>query len=230
MDPIIIEKISFNPNFKRLAGELKVKPDSSSAVELKHLLNNALKIAKPKATYTIVPVETHEESLVRLAEISFESRVLCVNLNGVHRAFPYIATCGQELYEWKLGISDTFEGFMADKITALALETALKTLFEHLTEQYGLRKTAIMNPGSLEDWPLQAQTPLFSLLGNPEETIGVRLTESLLMIPRQSVSGLLFETETDFVNCQLCPRKTCPNRQAAYDPNLLKLYHGNQDG
>jgi hypothetical protein len=44
------------------------------------------------------------------------------------------------------------------------------------------------------------------------------------MIPRQSVSGLLFETEKDFVNCLLCPRDTCPNRRAPYDPALRDQY------
>jgi hypothetical protein len=229
MDPIIIEEITFKPGFKRLADRLKIKPNSPNAVELENLLDVALKIAKPKAIYTIVPVEAHEESIVRLAGIPFTSRVLSINLEGVHRAFPYIATCGLELYEWKQEINDAFKGFMADMITAIALENAQKVLFTHLSKQYGLSKTAIMNPGSLEDWPLQAQIPLFSLLGDPSLTIGVRLTDSLLMIPRQSVSGLLFETEVDFVNCQLCPRKICSNRRVAYDPSLLERYQIDQN-
>lgn len=39
------------------------------------------------------------------------------------------------------------------------------------------------------DWPLTQQQPLFTLLGDPEASIGVQLTDSLLMIPNKSLSG-----------------------------------------
>jgi hypothetical protein len=54
------------------------------------------------------------------------------------------------------------------------------------------------------------------------QLIGVRLLDSMLMLPSQTVSGLLFETESDYVNCQLCPREHCPNRRAPFDVGLLQ--------
>jgi len=217
MKPIIIDRIHFEADYKQAAQELKIKPGNSHGKELKRLVDEASKIGWPKAMYTIAPIERVSEDVVSLNGQQFQSRVLCANLDGIHRTFPYIATCGTELHNWKQAMTDPFTGFLADTITSLALREAIAVLFSQLTNRYGLKKTATMNPGSLEDWPLQAQTPLFSLLGDPKKAIGVELTESLLMLPRQSVSGLLFETETDFVNCQLCPRDDCPNRRAAYD-------------
>jgi len=41
-----------------------------------------------------------------------------------------------------------------------------------------------------------------------------------LMVPAKSTTGLFFETESGFVNCQLCPRQTCLNRRAGYKPDL----------
>ena len=61
-----------------------------------------------------------------------------------------------------------------------------------------------MNPGSLADWPLREQRPLFGLLGNVRAAIGVTLTPSLLMTPTKSVSGILFPSEETFASCQLC--------------------------
>ena len=52
------------------------------------------------------------------------------------------------------------------------------------------------------------------------ERLGVRLTDSLLMIPSKSVSGIRFPTEQTFASCQLCPRAGCPSRQAPYDATL----------
>jgi hypothetical protein len=81
-----------------------------------------------------------------------------------------------------------------------------------------------MNPGSLADWPLTEQIPLFRLIGDVRQATGVYLTESLLMMPRKSVSGFDFPTESSFASCQLCPREKCPNRRAAYDPILITHY------
>jgi predicted transcriptional regulator len=78
----------------------------------------------------------------------------------------------------------------------------------------------MMNPGSLTDWPLREQRALFSLLGDVQATVGVELTNSLLMVPTKSVSGIFFPAEESFASCQLCPREACPNRRAPYDPEL----------
>jgi len=64
----------------------------------------------------------------------------------------------------------------------------------------------------------------FSIFGDTQEIIGVRLNDSLLMIPRKSVSGIYFPTEIKFYNCQLCPRQKCIGRQAPYDPKLTESY------
>ena len=77
-----------------------------------------------------------------------------------------------------------------------------------------------MTPGSLKDWPLTEQRPLFKLLGDVEGEIGVRLMDSLMMYPKQSASGIIFPTEVRYENCQLCPMENCPGRRAVYDKNL----------
>jgi hypothetical protein len=224
MDPIIIDDIPFQPNYDQIASHLKVKPGSSTSAELKRLLEEAQSIARPRAMYKVSSVEARDGDSVLFDGRPFNSRLLCINLKEVHRSFPYVATCGIELHEWAHSFHDSYTRFFADFITSTALQSARVGLFSTLTSRYNLGKTATMNPGSLEDWPLQAQIPLFSLLGDPGKAINVRLTESLLMIPRQSVSGILFETEKDYVNCQLCPRDICPNRRAKYDHDLHRQY------
>jgi hypothetical protein len=77
-----------------------------------------------------------------------------------------------------------------------------------------------MSPCSLEDWPITEQAKLFSLFGDTEKAIGVRLTERMLMLPRKSISGILFPSEEEFKACRLCPREKCPSRRAVYDEGL----------
>ena len=52
-----------------------------------------------------------------------------------------------------------------------------------------------MSRGSLRDWTIEEQTTFFTILGDVVASIGVRLNESLLMIPRKSVSRLYFPTK-----------------------------------
>ena len=86
-----------------------------------------------------------------------------------------------------------------------------------------------MNPGSLEDWPISEQRQLFSILGDVESLIGVRLTDSFLMLPIKSVSGVYFPKEITFQSCQLCPRERCQGRRAPYDEKLKGKYFADQE-
>lgn len=81
-----------------------------------------------------------------------------------------------------------------------------------------------MSPGSLADWPIEEERPLFSILKGVEVSIGVKLTENLLMIPRKSVSGIYFPTEVTFYSCQLCPRQPCEGRKAQYNEDMAREY------
>jgi hypothetical protein len=90
----------------------------------------------------------------------------------------------------------------------------------HLERIYGLdpEKMSTMNPGSgnKDVWPIAQQRQLFRLLGNVEASVGVRLTDSYLMTPNKTVSGILFPTDVPFFSCQLCTRENCPRRRAEY--------------
>jgi hypothetical protein len=147
--------------------------------------------------------------------------VLRVNLDQAHRVIAYVATCGMELDAWAKSFDDMLYGYWADVIKEGALRSAMQALNEHLEACYTLGHTGVMNPGSLADWPIQQQRPLFQLLGDPTAAIGVVLTDSFLMQPNKSVSGIRFPTEASYENCQLCPREGCPGRRAPYEPELF---------
>jgi hypothetical protein len=149
-----------------------------------------------------------------------------VNLDPVHRVFPYLVTCGPELQEWAEGVQDMLLGFWAEAIKEAALFCAMRAFEDDLQQRYRLGKTASMSPGSLKDWPIQQQRVLFDLFETLGQRIGVRLTDSLLMVPTKTVSGVRFPTEVSFASCQLCPRENCPGRRAPYDASLYESrYH-----
>jgi hypothetical protein len=104
----------------------------------------------------------------------------------------------------------------------MALRVAIQFLYDYLDARFQIPTSSTMNPGSLEDWPIQEQRPLFDLLGDPQQAIGVILNSSYLMQPTKSVSGVRFPLEETFASCQLCPRQNCPSRRAPYDPDLYE--------
>jgi hypothetical protein len=218
----ILNEIPFQPTLEEAARALRIRSGTASVDQLHQLLDRARDIARPKAAFRPVRVEERTEDRITLDGVTFQSRVLQVNTKDIHRMFAYVATCGQELEEWKGSFDDLVESYYADQINALALQSAREALHEHLRTRYQLNNSSTMNPGSLEDWPISEQVPLFELLGDVSGLIGVRLLPSMLMDPGQSVSGLRFASESDFTSCQLCPIENCPHRKAPYQAGLYQ--------
>ncbi len=219
---IIINTIPFHPELEDLQKQLRLKESSPYLADLRRLRDEAERIARPKAYYKIAYIEARGDDYVVVDGVTLTSRVLRVNLAQTQRVFPYVATCGVELDEWARAQEDVLLRYWADVIKELAVRAAVQTLFQHMTTRYELGKAAVMSPGSLADWPLAEQRPLFTLLGDVKGAIGVELSDSFLMLPTKSLSGLRFSTDDDFASCQLCPRENCPNRRAPYDATLYE--------
>lgn len=222
METFVLDDIHFDPAPKRVFKKLHVKPDSRYEELVLDMLQEARKVARPKAMYGLAGIDSKMTDGVVLEGIKMESRIMAVNLDGLHRVFPYLASSGRELYDWTRSKEDMLENYWAEEISQMALRKAEKVLLDHLKTTYDLGRTASMNPGSLEDWPITAQKPLFALLGDPMASIGVELTESMLMLPNQSVSGIRFASEEGYSNCELCPRGCCTHRRTPYNPDKMK--------
>jgi len=231
MNLTIVDAIPFELDRTALAKRLRIKENaeggfrSAYLAKMRQLADEAESIARPKALYKVAFIADRGDEYVVVDGVRLTSRVLSVNLEPVHRVFPYVATCGVELDAWARAQDDMLYKYWADVIKEIAVREAVQALFEHMTETYGLGKMAVMSPGSLDDWPMPQQQPLFSILGDVTGAIGVQLSDSFVMTPNKSLSGLRFATgrqdwRDDYVNCQLCPREICPGRRAPYDDTL----------
>jgi len=181
-------------------------------------------VLQPKAAFRAGYVDEKVEEAVVIDGVSFHSRVLRRNLEGIGRVFPFVLTVGEAFDRIIDQTSDLLEQYLLDEIGNLALREARRQFEHHLRSTFALEKISCMTPGSLEDWPIEEQKNLFSLLSGVESALGVRLTESLLMLPRKSVSGIYFPAEVSFSSCELCPRERCDNRKARYDEAKARQY------
>lgn len=218
----VLDNIPIKWDLEEVRKQLRLKTGSSP--EARELVGIAEPLIKAKAVYEISYIDQRGENTVEVNGVTFSSRVLRVNLDKIERVFPYIITIGKALEDKASSSSDLLRQFYLEALGDMAVRSSRRYVEGYLKRHFGLGQLSRMSPGSLNDWPVTEQKPLFSLFGNVKDLIGVTLTESMLMIPRKSISGIFFPTEVKFFSCQLCPRKGCPARKAPYDETLREKY------
>ncbi len=220
----IIDNLQPRMNTAEIQKRLRLDAESREWQEVQAMTDQAAGLIRPRSAYKACYIQKKEEDAVIVEGVRLESRVLRKNLESAQRVFPFVVTIGAELEEAARARDDYLEQYDLDTIGNVALQDAIQSLRNRLQEQYVIDKLSYMNVGSLEDWPLAQQRPLFSLLGDVEGAIGVRLSPSMLMHPGKTESGIFFPTEVTFFNCQLCPRKGCPSRKADFDREMALEY------
>ncbi len=220
-----ITSIPCDLDVKALMDQLHIEAGSDDASAFMRLVAQSKDVACPKVVYRACFIDARGHDTVTISGITFTSRTLRKNLGRAERVFAYVATCGREIDRIPLPAGDMLMEFWRDAIKTSLLAAARQYLTDHLTRRYRLRKTASISPGSgdADTWPIQQQLELFTLLGGIGEVrrqSGVDLTDSFLMVPNKTVSGIRFSTETDFRSCQVCHRQECPSRSAPFDPKL----------
>ncbi len=213
----VIEDIPVSLDAELLIDRYRVRPEMDHA-RFAELVAKVEDIARPKAVYEVAFIEEKGDDWVVAGDVRLTSRVLRKNLEEAERVFPYVATCGTEVDALKAPDGDIREKAWLYILRGEILQLAVARVPEHISHHYQVSTLSSMNPGSGDAavWPLEEQKQLFALLGGAGKQIGVRLTESCLLIPEMSVSGVYFPTEKSFEGCQVCHRERCPGRRAPF--------------
>jgi hypothetical protein len=220
----VIDRIPTMLEPEAVAKRLGHNPARVGAINLDELLAQARSLIRLRAVCDVSYTGEKGEDAVEVAGITFQSRILRRNLDQAQKVFPFIMTAGPELEAAASTSGDLLRQYYLEEMANIALENGAAWLAERLKTRWGLPGLASMDPGSLEDWPITEQPKLFSIFGDTERLIGVRLTDSMLMVPRKSISGIFFPSEEGFSSCQLCERAACPARRTPYDRELAIRY------
>jgi hypothetical protein len=221
MQHIVLGKIDTRLDRDRLISQLRVKGRGRLMGELLDYIESVEQRAQPKAIILPVTVQPKGGDFVIINGFEFHSRVLRVNLEKAVLAFAVVATAGHELEEWAKTIDDLLYRYWADHLSEAVLSVAVDFAETEIRRRFALKTVSWMTPGSLDDWPLFEQKKLFSLVGKEAADIGVSLSESIVMRPLKSLSGIVFPATEKFYSCQLCKKETCLKRRAPYDSKLL---------
>jgi len=179
----------------------------------------AVALISPAALVGRFPVRNfHHQRIEFDGGDAFEGPLAARALAGAREVGVVVCTIGPDLEAFVERV------FPQDPVKALALEGAGVAMLRQVSEVAArrIREAAAsrgwgsgmrVQPGQ-EGWPIQQQEVVFHLV--PGGRIGVRLTESDLMLPRKSVSlviGVGPDMRPDRVACDFCTKRMrCPWR------------------
>ena len=208
--PMVLQSIKSNGANKR------VEADIGALIEM------VLPVVRPKVVYRVAQVTLADGKRLGINGVEFTHHVPSLSFSLGERVFPYVATCGVEIEAIRFP-GDLMKDYCLNLLKNVILMRAAGKYFEdHLKQTFGLQELSRMGPGEAMGTTSQ-QNRLFSLLGDVEGTIGVKLSAHNMMVPEKSTSGIFFETAVRIESCQLCPNQ-CHARRAPYDPELFRTF------
>jgi hypothetical protein len=145
-------------------------------------------------------------------------KIVAGRMKDAEQAACFVCTIGPQMETWAGQLvreGDTVLGHLVDTVASVAVENAAGVLHEHLQRKMrekGLRITNRYSPGYC-GWSVSEQHALFSLF--PDGFCGITLTESALMKPIKSVSGMIgVGRAVNYAgyNCERCGKSDCAYR------------------
>ncbi|TFG06772.1 hypothetical protein EU538_09745 [Candidatus Thorarchaeota archaeon] len=184
------------------------------------LIQEGAKLLITRTMHLISRARRLGADMVEISGVEIRSRVLAHFIDGDSEVFPYLVSIDHRYEEWIEQLDDTIHQYYFERLGDLVIFDFRNSLAEKLREQFGHPFVSDFRPGSIDDWPLKGQEKLFRIIGDAETAIGVRLSDTYLMYPRKSLSGIMFKTEKPFHTCFLCDRSVCESRLAPFKPSL----------
>lgn len=146
-------------------------------------------------------------------------RQICGYIKESSQAALFLCTAGEDFTRLTNQLNeqgDIMEAYILDAIGSLTVEKAMDKIQYQLKSDMGRHGLKISNrysPGYC-NWPLYDQKPLFELIG--ENPTGIQLSDSCLMTPRKSVSGIISigaNLKHHEYGCAICTNTTCIYRK-----------------
>lgn len=191
-------------------GYRNATPDEQTATETQHLLDEVAVFLRPRFLYTVVS---------QLPAFQW-GRIIDRQLQGSEAYALFVATSGTEYEAFQqrlLKEGDMVRVFVADALGSVIAEKTADRMEETLQQsidKLGWHRTNRFSPGYC-GWHVSQQQLLFPLFG-VKEPCGIQLTDSSLMVPIKSVSGIIgLGRCVRYLpyTCGLCDFKNCYKRR-----------------
>ena len=199
-----------------------ISPRIASLID--EYIRQARTLIEPSYSYNILRIQDVDGHVVQIdGPLLLESQVISKVLNRCTQVAAFGVTIGSHLETRADELGDKgliLEAFILDTIGSCVTEKAVDFVQGIIGEMAHLQNLAIsrrFSPGYC-DWPLTEQKKLFRLFESND--LHVNLTDSCLMQPRKSISGLFgvkplqaHASAAAFNPCSDCGRKDCSMRR-----------------
>ncbi len=187
--------------------------------DVEAVIDDAYALIDPKAMYKTAKVsEVQGGRLVLEGRSVLESELLAEKFKCTPEIVVYLETIGPALEKRvaELATRELSKSFVMDCVGTYALHQVFDIIQKDFQPD-GRERLSKFSPGSTSYWDIRQQKVLFEILGleEVEKTVGVKLNEYCIMIPKKSVSGVMGLTEEQFLECQICKRR-CEYRRAPF--------------
>ncbi len=185
---------------------------------IKHAINEAPKYTNIKGGYKYFETfktNALKETIKVNHQIFSPSKVVVTQLKHATSCALFLCTAGKEISEYSKQLEMEGElllSYVFDVTGSIAVDKAMDKIQNELENDFdkkGLRISDRYSPGYCE-WSVAEQQKLFSLL--PENFCGISLSDSSLMTPIKSVSGIIgigTKLERKGYQCHWCNDKNC---------------------
>lgn len=210
---------------KFLCEKERITPQSAGAIvkSAEDSVKMAQGMAKPAALFVTKKLLSIEANSVTLdGGMKLSGSSLSSYLEGAEEVCLFLVTIGSSIESEasdRMKRSDSLDGYMLDRIGSMAVEALAESLEDYIRKEYEANQKSVsmrLSPGYC-DWTVEEQVKFNEILDFSK--IGVRLTESCMMIPRKSISGLiaigpkgLFSKKGS--QCGICKLKDCDYRRS----------------
>ncbi len=210
---------------RRYAGLMKAENFEESRIE--EACEEALLLAVPKGIWEVYDYDCNVQRIAADPPFTILGEKIGEHLAGCDKVILLAATVGEDIEET---VTKRFQ--KGDYAFSVLLDAAATTAVEQIADamEKAIRPKAAargydmrwrFSPG-YGDWPLEQQPDLLRLSHAAE--IGISLSESLMLMPRKSITAIIGLYKKDITTtkapahtpkgCAACNKTDCPSRRA----------------
>jgi len=214
--------IQISDIFKEMGYHDGAHPEDSVVTETEAITADVSTWLRPRfaflVKYGLLNIQSH---CLTIDHCDFKiDRIIAKQLKQSEAFSCFVATAGKEYeaYQQKLSHEgDMVKSFIANALGSIIAEKCadeMELFLQESIEKLGWKHTNRFSPGYC-GWHVSEQQQLFSLF-NEKSPCGIHLTDSSLMIPIKSVSGIIGvgkDVRKNEYSCGLCDFDKCYKRQ-----------------
>ena len=216
-------KILIEPlDILRLLGNQQGISDQHTTRLVDQYIAECLRVSTPSGAYVMADmVETGTSQQIAVQGITFHSgKIIGKMLRNSERYAFFMVTAGpgpEQLVRTLMEKGNYLEAYISDLVASVMVEAVAGMVEEEVRKHansQGMNITNRYSPGYCL-WELPEQHKLFGLF--PEKCCGISLSDSSLMNPVKSASGIIgIGTRVEYreYTCEICNMKNCQFRKA----------------